>query len=463
MEIIMKLAVLGGGGVRSPFLAKSIALGAKETGITEVVFMDIDEEKLFIYGKIAKRVSNALAPDLDFSLTLDAEQALTDADFVITTIRANGDAGRVFDERTALNLGVLGQETTGAGGFAMALRSIHAMREYCELAKNVAKPNAPIFNFTNPSGLVTQAMRTYGYNNVYGVCDAPSGFFLQLKKMLGADDFTGECFGLNHLSWFNNFKSGGEDVTDKVLSNPRLYKDTEIRLFDKTLISILENNLPNEYLYFYYYRDRAVNSVLSSDKTRGETILEINNHMMAELREIDIDNDFEKAFHSFMSHYAMRENSYFSIESGTFREEKWLVPTFEEYLAQPETGGYAAVALEFIKAQHSGKPVEMVLSIPNEGAIDFLNPDDVCEISCTVDNNGAHPHKIGEMPEMCKNLIVAVKHYENLTVEAIMKRSREKAIQALTVHPLVCSYALAEKLVDAYASEYKEFIGEWAE
>lgn len=459
----MKLAVLGGGGVRSPFLAKSIALGAEETGITEVVFMDIDEEKLSIYGKIAKYVSEALAPELKFTLTSNAEEALTDADFVITTIRANGDEGRVFDERTALNLGVLGQETTGAGGFAMALRSIHTMREYCELAKKVSKPNAPIFNFTNPSGLVTQAMRTYGYSNVYGVCDAPSGFFRQLKNMLGEENFTGECFGLNHLSWFSDFKVNGEDVTDRVLADPNLYKDTEIRLFDKELISICENYLPNEYLYFYYYRDRAVSSVLSSDKTRGETILEINNHMIAELRQIDIDNDFEKAFHSFMSHYAMRENSYFSIESGTFREEKWLVPTFEEYLKQPETGGYAAVALEFIRAQHSGKSVEMVLSIPNEGAIDFLNPEDVCEISCTVDRSGAHPHKVGYVPEMCKNLIVAVKHYENLTVEAIMQHNRKKAVQALTVHPLVCSYALAEKLVDAYSNEYKEFIGEWAE
>ena len=115
----MKLAVLGGGGVRSPFLAKSIALGAKDTGITEVVFMDIDKEKLFTYGVIAKRISSLLAPDLAFSLTLDADEALKDADFIITTIRAEGDEGRVFDERTALNLGVLGQETTGAGGFAM--------------------------------------------------------------------------------------------------------------------------------------------------------------------------------------------------------------------------------------------------------------------------------------------------------------------------------------------------------
>lgn len=457
----MKLAVLGGGGVRSPFLAKSIALGAAETGITETVFMDIDAQKLSIYGKIAKRISNLINPDLKFSLTTDAEEALTDADFIITTIRAEGDEGRVFDERTALKLGVLGQETTGAGGFAMALRSIHTMREYCELIRRVSKPGAPMFNFTNPSGLVTQAMRTFGYDNVYGVCDAPSGFFRQLKSILGAKEFTGECFGLNHLSWFKDFKADGKDVTERVLNHPRLYKDTEIRLFSPELISINENLLPNEYLYFYFYRDRAVSSVLGSDKTRGETILEINRSMLKELSKIDIDNDFDRAFECFMRHYAMRENSYFSIESGTFRDEKFPVPPVREYIKQPENGSYAAVALEFIKAQHSGKPVEMVLSVPNEGTIDFLKPEDVCELSCTVDRDGVHPHKFTDIPEMQKNLIRAVKHYENLTVEAITERSREKAVKALAVHPLVCSYPLAASLVDAYAERYRDYIGEW--
>ena len=119
----MKLAVLGGGGVRSPFLAKSLALGAEATGITETVFMDINAQKLSLYGKIAKGIAARIAPTLRFSLTTDAEEALRDADYIITTIRAGDDDGRVFDERTALNLGVLGQETTGAGGFAMALRS----------------------------------------------------------------------------------------------------------------------------------------------------------------------------------------------------------------------------------------------------------------------------------------------------------------------------------------------------
>ena len=309
----MKLVVLGGGGVRSPFLAKSIALGAKEIGITETVFMDNNEEKLFTYGKIAKRISEMIYPELKFSLTSDAEEALRDADFVITTIRAEGDEGRVFDERTALNEGVLGQETTGAGGFAMALRSIRTLTEYCALAERVAKKDAPVYNFTNPSGLVTQALRTMGFKNVYGVCDAPSGFLRQLREITGEKELNFDCYGLNHLSWFRNLNINGVDATELVMNHPDFYKKTEMRLFNEDILKLSDYDLPNEYLYFYHYRDKAVNSVLSSSETRGETILKINNHMLLEMRTIDIDNDFEKAFHCFMRHYAMRENSYFSI------------------------------------------------------------------------------------------------------------------------------------------------------
>ncbi len=457
----MKLAVLGGGGVRSPFLAKSIALGAAATGITETVFMDIDEEKLYIYGKIAKKIAEMINPGLKFSLTLSAEEALRDADFIITTIRAEGDKGRVFDERTALNLGVLGQETTGAGGFAMALRSIHTLIDYCEMAKLYAKKDAPIFNFTNPSGLVTQALRTMGYSNVYGVCDAPSGFLRQLREMTGYKDMTFKCFGLNHLSWFGEFIHDGKDITAELLSHPDIYKSTEMRLFPKKLVELSDNLMPNEYLYFYHFRDKAVGSILSGAKTRGETILEINEHMLQEMRTIDIDNDFEKAFHCFMEHYAMRENSYFSIETGKMREEKFPVPTAEDYIKQPENGSYAAVALDFIRAVNSGESVRMVLSIPNEGAMPFLRDDDVVEVSCTIDKDGAHPDKIGDVPEMQKNLIRAVKHYENLTAEAIMQKNKAKAVKALTVHPLVGSYPIAKELVDRYSAEYEKYIGKW--
>lgn len=179
----MKLTVIGGGGVRSMFLAKSIAQQASSLGIDELVFMDNDPEKLRIYGGLAAHVSGMLCPTLNFSLTGDAVEAVKDADYVITTIRVGGDHMRVRDERIALSHGVLGQETTGAAGVSFAMRSVPALASYCELIKKYAKPDVKVFNFTNPAGVVSQALRDMGYDFTYGICDAPSACCISLPSI----------------------------------------------------------------------------------------------------------------------------------------------------------------------------------------------------------------------------------------------------------------------------------------
>ena len=155
----MKLTVIGGGGVRSMFLAKSIAQRAHDLHITELVFMDCDADKLRIYGGLARHVARLLDPALKFTLTTDADEAVRDADYIITTIRVGGDHTRVRDERIALDLGILGQETTGAAGLSFAMRSVPALADYCERIKRLSKPTVKVFNFTNPAGVVSQALR----------------------------------------------------------------------------------------------------------------------------------------------------------------------------------------------------------------------------------------------------------------------------------------------------------------
>lgn len=147
----MKITVIGGGGVRSMFLAKSIARKAQQLGIDELCFMDNNEEKLRIYGGMAAHVARILCPQMKFSLTSDAVKAVKDADYVITTIRVGEDDMRAKDERIALNKGILGQETTGAAGFSFAMRSVPALAEYCELIKKYSSENVKVFNFTNPA------------------------------------------------------------------------------------------------------------------------------------------------------------------------------------------------------------------------------------------------------------------------------------------------------------------------
>ena len=271
----MKITVIGGGGVRSMFLAKSLAQKAESLGFSEIVFMDNDPQKLNIYGKMAAHVAGLIASDIKFSLTTNAEEAIRDADYIITTIRPGEDDARCRDERAALNLGILGQETTGAAGFSFAMRTVSALAEYCELAKKLAKPGFKIFNFTNPAGVVSQTLRDMGYDFTYGICDAPSGLLRSIAELYDAASsaVTGECYGLNHLSYFSSIKLNGKEIMPELLHDSRLYTETDMRVFKPDLVEHVGCIL-NEYLYYFYYRQEAVDNILNAGITRGEMIRE---------------------------------------------------------------------------------------------------------------------------------------------------------------------------------------------
>lgn len=453
----MKIAVIGGGGVRSVFLAKSIAARSEELKINELVFMDNDEKKLRIYGTMAKKTSNLICPSLDFKITANAVEAVENADYVITTIRVGGDDMRVKDERAALNMGVLGQETTGAAGLSFAMRSISALADYCELIKKHAKKGCKVFNFTNPAGVVSQTLRDMGYDFTYGICDAPSGMLRSFEKLYGAEEGSakGEIYGLNHLSYFTSIKINGKEMIDEIIDNDEAYEKTDLRYFEKDLLKSRKSVL-NEYLYYFYYREKALANILNADKTRGEQIAEINRHMTAELEKIDIENDFETALGIFEHWYGERENNYMASETGIKRKEPWKFDIFGK-----DDGGYAGVALKFIEIAISGKTDSMILCVPNNGAIEGLLDSDVVEITCDIDKNGAVPHRFGKVDEQNLELIRRVKNYERLASEAIRTKSREKAIEALTLHPLVNSYSIAKELTDKYIEYNKEYTGEW--
>lgn len=453
----MKIAVIGGGGVRSVFLAKSIAARSEELKINELVFMDNDEKKLRIYGTMAKKTSNLICPSLDFKITTNAVEAVENADYVITTIRVGGDDMRVKDERAALNMGVLGQETTGAAGLSFAMRSISALADYCELIKKHAKKGCKVFNFTNPAGVVSQTLRDMGYDFTYGICDAPSGMLRSFEKLYGAEEGSakGEIYGLNHLSYFTSIKTNGKEMIDEIIDNDEAYEKTDLRYFEKDLLKSRKSVL-NEYLYYFYYREKALANILNADKTRGEQIAEINRHMTAELEKVDIENDFETALGIFEHWYGERENNYMASETGIKRKEPWKFDIFGK-----DDGGYAGVALKFIEIAISGKTDSMILCVPNNGAIEGLLDSDVVEITCDIDKSGAVPHRFGKVDEQNLELIRRVKNYERLASEAIRTKSREKAIEALTLHPLVNSYSIAKELTDKYIEYNKEYTGEW--
>lgn len=455
----MKLTVIGGGGVRSLFLAKSLAQQAKKLGITSLVFMDNDADKLRIYGTLARHVATMLEPSVELTLTADPVEAVRDADYVITTIRVGGDHTRVRDERIALSRNVLGQETTGAAGVSFAMRSIPVLAEYCELVKRYARPGAKVFNFTNPAGVVSQAMHDMGYDFTFGICDAPSGMLRQFADLYGADpaNVQGECYGLNHLSFFSSITIDGREVVPELIENDEAYIHTDLHFFDKDLVRSRKSIL-NEYLYYFYYRERAVENIQRAGITRGEMIEEINRSMTAELAGVDVDNDFDTALAIYEKWYGKRENAYMANETGMKREKPWSFDVFS-----PDAGGYAGVALRYIGLERSGEQGSMILCAPNNGAIPTLENDDVVEITCDVTPDGCTPHRfeLEDIPAGNLELIRRVKYYERLAARGIVNRSRADIVECLTMHPLVNSYSLATDLADRYIELNEPYISGW--
>lgn len=453
----MKLTVIGGGGVRSMFLAKSIAQRAEELRITELVFMDNNEEKLRIYGGLARHVAKLLCPSMQLHLTTDAVEAVKDADYVITTIRVGGDDTRVRDERIALDRGILGQETTGAAGVSFAMRSVPALAKYCELIKKYAKPEVKVFNFTNPAGVVSQALRDMGYDFTYGICDAPSGMLHQFADLYGVDAgrIYGECYGLNHLSYFQSIKIDGKEIMPDLIENDDAYAKTDMRFFEKDLLRT-KGCVLNEYLYYFYYREKAVENILKAGETRGEVICRINREMTKELSQIDIENDFEAGLACFEKWYGMRENAYMANETGIKRDKAWTFDVFSK-----DDGGYAGVALKFIEIAQSGGSDTMILCAPNNGAIDGLEDDDTIEVTCDISREGCKPHRITDIPASNMELIRRVKYYERLAARGIVNRSKEDIVECLTMHPLVGSYSLAKEIAEEYFELNAPYIGDW--
>lgn len=454
----MKITVIGGGGVRSMFLAKSLAQSSAELGFEEIVFMDNNAEKLRIFGRMAEQVSKRIRPELKFRVTTDAVDAVKDADYIITTIRVGGDEMRIKDERIALDRGVLGQETTGAAGFSFAMRSVPALAWYCELAREYSAPNVKIFNFTNPAGVVSQTLRDMGYDFTFGICDAPSGLLHSVAKLyhVAPDSLTGECYGLNHLSFFESIKLDGKEIMPELLKEPRLYTETDMCFFHKDLVEHFGCVL-NEYLYYFFYREEAVQNILDAGVTRGEVIRDVNRHMMDELSGLTIENDFEGCLRIFDKWYGERTNAYMANETGVPKENK----PYHFDIYEKDEGGYAGVALKYIRAQREGKASEMILCVPNQGAIPGLLDDDVVEITCSIQKGTVVPHKIERPGKLQMELIRRVKMYERLASEALREKKIARAIECLMVHPLVNSYSLAEKLTEDYLKANKEYTKGW--
>ena len=467
----MKLAMIGGGGVRAPLLVTAALRRARDIHLEELCLLDIDARRLELIGGLCKELARQMGSPVQVVTTLDAPAALDGAGYIVTTVRVGGEAGRVQDERIALNLGVLGQETTGPGGFAMAMRSVPVILEYARLAQTYA-PRAWLFNFTNPAGLVAQALHAAGFERCVGICDGANLAQHDAARWLGLPprQVRTEVFGLNHLSWARGVWVDGKDVLPELLGDPAFCAQSSLRVFEPALLRLL-GLFPNEYLYYYYYAERALEQIQDETHTRGEEILELNEALLKGLEQPEMRLDPHRALQFYLAYEERRSQTYmhYARQADSSSANQLAASTADASQAEPTMGepspeqseGYAGVALDVIAALESGEPAYTALNVPNQGAIDGMGVDDVVEVSCAVAGGAIRPLSIGAIPEAAASLMGSVKLYERLAVQAILRHSRPLAVQALMAHPLVLSYPRASRLVEAYLKVHAQFTGGW--
>lgn len=447
----MKLAIVGGGGVRAPLFVQSALNRAERLGLDEISLMDTDAVQLEMIGALCAEIARRSGNRVTVTTTTSPDDAFTGADYVVTTVRPAGAEGRVTDERIALAHGVLGQETTGACGFAMAMRSVPTILDYARRLREIS-PNAWLFNFTNPAGLVSQALSDAGIDRCVGICDSANGAQTAIARRLGIDPQSVEAdlFGLNHLSFTRWAKVDGIDRLPEALSDDAFIASTNMRVFDPAVIR-RHGMWINEYLYYYYYLDQALEH-LSHGPTRGEEVVALNRQLIADLTALDVGRHPDRALETYFDYERRRSGSYMKAASQVEVAEAEHVDDGE---------GYAGVALSLMEALEGKGAIRTGLNVLNNGAMPDLRDDDVVEVSCIVDGDGIRPVAAGPMPEAQRYLVESVKHYERLTAQAVLNRDRTTAIEALVAHPLVLSYSRAEPLVDAFLAAHPPYTAGW--
>lgn len=419
----LKIAIIGGGSSYTPEIIEGFIVRKDELPVREIYLVDIKEgqEKLNIVGNLAKRMVEKAGVDININLTLDRREALKDADFVVTQFRVGGLEARAKDERFPLKYNVLGQETTGPGGFAKGLRTIPVMLDICKDMEELCK-DAWLINFTNPSGLVTEAVRKYTDIKCLGLCNVPIHMKMDIASMLDADsqDIFVEFTGLNHLVWGRKVYLKGEDVTsqviDKLLDGASLSMKniTDLKWNAEFLRAL--NMIPCPYHRYFYMTDKLLEEEKEAAReggqgTRAEVVKGVEEKLFELYKDVNLKDkpkELEK-----------RGGAY-----------------------------YSDAAVSLISAIYNDKKEIHTVNTVNNGTIKELPNNSVIETNCLIDRRGATPLNIDKLPAEVLGLLQSVKSYEVNAVEAAVKGDKNKAILALASHPLVPSAATAVEIVN---------------
>lgn len=430
----MKVAVIGGGSTYTPELINGFIARANSLPLTELWLMDINLERLDIVGKFAQRMVDAKGDPAKGSpfkviLTADRKEAIGGASYVITQLRVGMMEARRADEYLGQRHGLIGQETTGVGGMAKALRTIPVILDIAREMHESA-PGALLANFTNPSGLITEALSRYAPNVLaVGVCNAPitakMGMLQDLEKQWGMhlDPQRAELntLGLNHLSWHRGLTLDGNDVWPHVIENTitQLKAEPEPEWNPRT-IEVLRM-IPNYYLQYYYHTGHKLSEQREWPPSRAEQVMEIEKELLRQYGELDRTEppgDLMK-----------RGGAY-----------------------------YSTVATQLLNAHFNNLGETHIVNVRHDGAVPGWPTDWVLEMPCRVDHSGVHPLPVEPLPLVCFGLLSQVKAYELLTVEAAVQGDRNAAHQALLAHPLGPSADKVQAVLDDLLETHREYL-----
>jgi 6-phospho-beta-glucosidase len=428
----VRVTILGGGGFRVPLICRELARSG--LAVEEVTLFDVAPERL---GVIADVLAGGHLP---LRSTTELDTALRGADLIFAALRVGGLDGRVRDERSALDLGVLGQETVGAGGLSYAARAVPVVdaiaRRIAELA-----PRAWVISMTNPAGIVTEVMAASLGNRVIGVCDSPMALVRRACAAAGvdpgpslarlADRVEADYLGLNHLGWLRGLRVGGTDLLPGLLADPaRLLAMEEGRLFGADLLQAL-GAIPNEYLYWYYAQAEALRDVLAAHRTRGEHVRARQETFYAAAAAAP-----GEAARLWAAANEERNRSYFAE-----------LRTGERDAADVAAGGYESIAVGLAAAlTGAGGPARLIVNVPNGTTVPALAPDAVIETVCRVDGEGAVPLPVPPPSDHELGLMCTVKSSERAIMTAALTGSAAAALRAFALHPLVASLGAARVL-----------------
>lgn len=417
----MKLAIIGGGSTYTPELIDGFARHA-ELGLTEVALVDPNSHRLEVVAGMARRMLARAGASVDVVATDNLVAGVSGADAVLLQLRVGGQSTRDSDETWPLEADCIGQETTGPGGFAKALRTVPVVLDIAEQAARHAKPGAWIIDFTNPVGIVTRALLQAGYKAV-GLCNVAIGFQRRFAANLAIspDEVTLGHVGLNHLTWETAVRVGGEDKLPHLLET-RLTEIAEEVLLAPGIMQLL-SAVPSYYLRYYYQHDEVLKEQ-RTEEHRAVAVQKIENELLALYADPSVD-------------------------------------TKPEVLEKRGGAFYSEAAIELLLAIHGVQDVPRVVNLRNDGVLPFLPDDHVIEVPARYHRGQFVAEPVSELPDDVRGLIGAVAGYERLALDAALHGGRDRVLRAMQAHPLVLQYDRAEKLTDLLLAANRRFLP-WA-